>query len=120
MNLASSRSHCIFTISLEGKMKDDENYFVSKLHLVDLAGSERAGRSQIQGSVLSEAKYINLSLTYLEQVRYLRGLADGVIGYHCTPGEEQEASLAYSIPQFPYDNHPPRQPGRELQDRDDR
>ena len=41
MNETSSRSHCIFTISIEGKQKDNENYFVSKLHLVDLAGSER-------------------------------------------------------------------------------
>ena len=40
----------------------------SKLHLVDLAGSERIGKTGVEGNLLSEAKYINLSLHYLEQV----------------------------------------------------
>ena len=40
----------------------------SKLHLVDLAGSERVGKTGVEGQLLSEAKYINLSLHYLEQV----------------------------------------------------
>jgi kinesin family protein 6/9 len=35
---------------------------------VDLAGSERVSKSQAEGIVLTEAKSINLSLTYLEQV----------------------------------------------------
>jgi kinesin family protein 6/9 len=39
MNPASSRSHCIFTIAIEGKSYDVIR--MSKLHLVDLAGSER-------------------------------------------------------------------------------
>ena len=39
---------------------------VGKLSLVDLAGSERIRKTQVQGSVLNEAKHINLSLTYLE------------------------------------------------------
>lgn len=68
MNQSSSRSHAIFTITLEGKLLDSETYFVSKLHLVDLAGSERVSKSQVEGSLLTEAKHINLSLTYLEQV----------------------------------------------------
>lgn len=38
MNLASSRSHCIFTISIEGRLPDSERIRRSKLHLVDLAG----------------------------------------------------------------------------------
>ena len=41
MNPASSRSHCIFTIALEGKDLHNEVIRISKLHLVDLAGSER-------------------------------------------------------------------------------
>lgn len=41
---------------------------MSKLHLVDLAGSERISKTQVEGSTLTEAKHINLSLTYLEQV----------------------------------------------------
>lgn len=40
----------------------------SRLSLVDLAGSERVAKSQIDGAILREAKYINLSLHYLEQV----------------------------------------------------
>lgn len=40
----------------------------SKLNLVDLAGSERVSRTGIDGSILKEARYINLSLHYLEQV----------------------------------------------------
>lgn len=68
MNQSSSRSHCIFTVTLEGYEKGTETGFVSKLHLVDLAGSERISKSQVEGNLLNEAKYINLSLTYLEQV----------------------------------------------------
>ncbi len=40
----------------------------SKLSLVDLAGSERVGKTGADGQVLREAKSINLSLHYLEQV----------------------------------------------------
>jgi len=68
LNQSLSRSHAIFTIIFEGKHVDSETYFVSKLHLVDLAGSERISKSNVEGSLLTEAKHINLSLTYLEQV----------------------------------------------------
>jgi kinesin family member 6/9 len=40
----------------------------AKLNLVDLAGSERVSRTNSDGMLLKEAKYINLSLHYLEQV----------------------------------------------------
>ncbi|KRX01515.1 P-loop containing nucleoside triphosphate hydrolase [Pseudocohnilembus persalinus] len=68
MNQSSSRSHAVFTITFEGKQKNSEMQFISKLHLVDLAGSERIQKSNIDGQLVNEAKYINLSLTYLEQV----------------------------------------------------
>jgi kinesin family protein 6/9 len=45
MNPASSRSHCIFTIAIEGKDRITEVVRTSKLHLVDLAGSERVYKS---------------------------------------------------------------------------
>lgn len=47
MNSQSSRSHAIFTISIEQRKKNDKNSsFRSKLHLVDLAGSERQKKNE--------------------------------------------------------------------------
>lgn len=40
----------------------------SRLHLVDLAGSERVAKTGVDGTILREAKSINLSLHYLEQI----------------------------------------------------
>jgi len=68
MNEASTRSHCIFTIHLCSKELGSATVRCSKLHLVDLAGSERVGKTGVGGQILTEAKYINLSLHYLEQV----------------------------------------------------
>jgi hypothetical protein len=67
MNDASSRSHCVLTVHLETK---SEGSFVrtSKLHLVDLAGSERVWKSRLTQTDLTEAKHINKSLHFLEQV----------------------------------------------------
>ncbi|KAI8613988.1 P-loop containing nucleoside triphosphate hydrolase protein [Chytriomyces sp. MP71] len=67
-NPASSRSHCIFIITIVGKRTGDDRMWKSKLHLVDLAGSERTSRTGITGNLFKEASYINLSLHYLEQV----------------------------------------------------
>ncbi|KAK2843671.1 hypothetical protein Q7C36_011886 [Tachysurus vachellii] len=68
MNQASTRSHCIFTIHVCSREPGSATLRRSKLHLVDLAGSERVGKSGVGGHILTEAKYINLSLHYLEQV----------------------------------------------------
>ncbi|XP_078590426.1 kinesin-like protein KIF6 isoform X2 [Branchiostoma floridae x Branchiostoma japonicum] len=68
MNQASTRSHCIFTIHLTAREPGSATIRRSKLHLVDLAGSERVGKTGVGGTLLAEAKYINLSLHYLEQV----------------------------------------------------
>lgn len=67
-NPSSSRSHCIFIISVTSRSTSSDVVRRSKLHLVDLAGSERVARTGIGGTLLKEAKYINLSLHYLEQV----------------------------------------------------
>ena len=40
----------------------------AKVNLVDLAGSERVSKTGVDGTTLREAKFINLSLHYLEQV----------------------------------------------------
>ncbi len=68
MNMASSRSHCIFSLAIEARVVGSDVIRRSKLHLVDLAGSERVGKTNSSGSVLTEAKYINTSLFYLEMV----------------------------------------------------
>ncbi|EGR33560.1 kinesin family member 6, putative [Ichthyophthirius multifiliis] len=68
MNQNSSRSHCVFTINLEATEKSTGDQYLSKLHLVDLAGSERISKTQINGTLLTEAKHINKSLSFLEQV----------------------------------------------------
>ncbi|XP_023649332.1 kinesin-like protein KIF6 isoform X2 [Paramormyrops kingsleyae] len=68
MNQASTRSHCIFTIHVCSREPGSATLRRSKLHLVDLAGSERVAKTGMGGQLLTEAKYINLSLHYLEQV----------------------------------------------------
>lgn len=68
MNNVSSRSHCIFTLALEAKAIDSSQVFNSKLHLVDLAGSERVYKTKPNSQIKFEAKYINKSLSFLEQV----------------------------------------------------
>ncbi|MED6255379.1 Kinesin- protein 6, partial [Ataeniobius toweri] len=68
MNQASTRSHCVFTIHLCRREPGSATLRRSKLHLVDLAGSDRVSKTGLDGVLLTEAKYINLSLHYLEQV----------------------------------------------------
>jgi kinesin family member 6/9 len=121
MNLATSRSHCLFTTTIEARQvgvltpdclaqqrvtrcwcwvsmsklfagnmragrtakglllvaeavsawvlqEGSDLVRKAKLNLVDLAGSERVSRTNSDGVLLKEAKYINLSLHYLEQV----------------------------------------------------
>lgn len=77
MNQASTRSHCIFTIHLSSKEPGSATVRHAKLHLVDLAGSERVAKTGVGGQLLTEAKYINLSLHYLEQVKM------GTMGCNC-------------------------------------
>jgi kinesin family protein 6/9 len=68
MNQASSRSHAIFTCVIEGRELNSEIMRVSKINLVDLAGSERMRNTLYDSSTANETKYINLSLSFLEQV----------------------------------------------------
>ncbi len=71
MNAHSSRSHAIFTITIECSEKgaDGQHHLrVGKLHLVDLAGSERQSKTQAKGKRLKEATKINQSLSTLGNV----------------------------------------------------
>ena len=68
MNDASSRSHCIFTVTIESRPVNGDVVCKSKLHFVDLAGSERTHKTKAEGATLNEAKYINTSLHFLELV----------------------------------------------------
>ncbi|KAJ3329127.1 kinesin motor protein cin8 [Blyttiomyces sp. JEL0837] len=64
MNESSSRSHCIFTITVHIKeaTADGEDLLkVGKLNLVDLAGSENIGRSGAENRRAKEAGMINQS-----------------------------------------------------------
>lgn len=82
MNNQSSRSHAIFTITLEQMRKPNSNnsvasnsndsmcdeYLCAKLHLVDLAGSERAKRTGSDGMRFKEGVHINKGLLALGNV----------------------------------------------------
>ena len=78
MNERSSRSHCIFQITVEqSEMYEDgeQHYKVGKLNLVDLAGSERQSKTGSVGERLLEATKINQSLSTLGNV--ISALVDG-------------------------------------------
>ncbi|KAI5060275.1 hypothetical protein GOP47_0024695 [Adiantum capillus-veneris] len=81
MNPCSSRSHAIFTVTLEQRRKldlnahdvqstadDMEDFLCAKLHLVDLAGSERAKRTGTDGLRFKEGVHINKGLLALGNV----------------------------------------------------
>lgn len=69
LNNASSRSHCIFTVTVEAvNPAKPDNVIVSKLQLVDLAGSERSSQTGVKDQMAKESIDINKSLFTLRQV----------------------------------------------------
>ncbi|KAJ3075083.1 Kinesin-like protein kif3b [Podochytrium sp. JEL0797] len=78
MNETSSRSHSIFTITIESSetgVDGEDRFVLGKLHLVDLAGSERQSKTGASGDRLKEATKINLSLSALGNC--ISALVDG-------------------------------------------
>ncbi|KAG0605936.1 hypothetical protein M758_9G099600 [Ceratodon purpureus] len=67
MNRESSRSHSVFTCTIESKWEFNSmtNIRFGRLNLVDLAGSERQKTSGAEGERLKEAANINKSLSTL-------------------------------------------------------
>uniref|UniRef100_A0A4W3I8Z5 Kinesin family member 15 n=1 Tax=Callorhinchus milii TaxID=7868 RepID=A0A4W3I8Z5_CALMI len=80
MNRESSRSHAVFTVTIESKEKISNlfNIRTSQLNLVDLAGSERQRDTRAEGVRLKEASSINRSLSCLGNV--IMGLIDVASG----------------------------------------
>ena len=100
MNSHSSRSHAIFTITLELRAKRQlsqvdifnqkfEEVILrrSKLHLVDLAGSERLKRTGAEGVRLKESVKINTGLLALGNVISVLGQEPKSGGPQGTPGD---------------------------------
>ncbi|KAL7449438.1 hypothetical protein ACHAWC_001498 [Mediolabrus comicus] len=69
-NSESSRSHLLFTVRFEVTSLTNDELLNRQgvLHIVDLAGSERLDKSGSQGTLLTEAKHINTSLSALSHV----------------------------------------------------
>ncbi|XP_057364516.1 chromosome-associated kinesin KIF4-like [Daphnia carinata] len=69
MNHQSSRSHAIFTLTINQINKDSSSIVkTSKFHLVDLAGSERASKTHAVGERFAEGVNINKGLLSLGNV----------------------------------------------------
>lgn len=68
MNLVSSRSHLLLTLTLHQNNTKEEVAKTGKLLMVDLAGSEKASKTGAEGKTFQEAKQINQSLLYLGNV----------------------------------------------------
>ncbi|XP_021898959.1 kinesin-like protein KIN-1 [Carica papaya] len=68
MNMASSRSHCVYIFVVQQELIRDKRVKNGKLILVDLAGSEKVEKTGAEGKVLEEAKTINKSLSALGNV----------------------------------------------------
>ena len=71
LNKNSSRSHCVFIITVHTKECDEDGEDIiktGKLYLVDLAGSECVGKSGAQNQRAKEAGKINQSLLTLGRV----------------------------------------------------
>lgn len=100
MNDASSRSHAIFTIIIESEVVKDGNVFLckGKINIVDLAGSERMYKGKNSAGAMKEARAINLSLHYLEQVIiFLKDARDTQIARNGTSKRSKDEDKRHSV-----------------------
>lgn len=85
MNSASSRSHAIFTVTVQKVPKDcPAAATIAKFHMVDLAGSERSKKTQTVGEQFKEGVNINKGLLALGNVISALGSSNqngGHVGY---------------------------------------
>ena len=75
------------------------------MHFVDLAGSERVCKTGVKGLQLSEAKYINLSLHYLEGViiaLHQDATTSGRVQAHTAPPGISKSLSASPLAKRPY------------------
>lgn len=79
MNPNSSRSHAIFTISVE--VQRESSLTRSAMHLVDLAGSEGVRRTSHKGLALAEGVHINQGLLSVAKVTQALSSGAKVIPY---------------------------------------
>jgi hypothetical protein len=63
LNAESSRSHAMYSITMNKKHKGKDQ--ISVFHIVDLAGAERVNRTKATGFQMKEANNINMSLMQL-------------------------------------------------------
>ena len=111
MNKQSSRSHAIFTVSVEterARSLESSSAAVGvevlrgKMNLVDLAGSERVKRTQAEGATFKEGVSINKGLLALGNV--ISALASDasafIAGENAASGTDSEAADA--VTHVPY------------------
>ena len=88
MNKSSSRSHCLFTIQVHGKVAlldgDGDMEFNGKLHMVDLAGSECAKSAMndkgAPDAVARERERMNINRSLLTLGRVITILKEKSLG----------------------------------------
>jgi hypothetical protein len=105
MNKESSRSHTVFTVTIQTKSEPCFSFLpsgnfltlyagtsggltkikTSRLNLVDLAGSERQKAAQTEGQALKEASQINKSLSAIGNVGEL--ISNSKLGLHLSQSQ---------------------------------
>ncbi|KXS13631.1 kinesin-domain-containing protein, partial [Gonapodya prolifera JEL478] len=87
MNVQSSRSHAIFSVTLrqqKWEQRKEWHHITSKFHFVDLAGSERLKRTRAEGDRAKEGISINQGLLALGNV--ISALTEEAGGAGSRPG----------------------------------